>query len=262
MKTYILYHDQCFDGFGSAYAAWQKFGDAAEYLPCAYGKPLPEVPDGADVFMIDFSSDRETILKLKERTNLVILDHHIGAQETLGGLDFAHFDMSKSGAVLAWEYFHPGTEIPPLFLYIQDRDLWKNELPNTEEVHACLASYPKTFKAWNSFQCKSWDSILLEGMTLLRYRDTLIKEICAKAEVAEMDGNNCVIVNATSHWSDVGAYLLSKYPEVTFAASYYIEGNKKKWSLRSRPDFNVCAFAKTKGGGGHAQAAGFVEIIK
>lgn len=29
----IIYHAQCRDGLGSAYAAWKKFGDNASYIP-------------------------------------------------------------------------------------------------------------------------------------------------------------------------------------------------------------------------------------
>src|SRR3989338_9515798 len=42
LKTAILYHANCPDGFGGAYAAWKKFGDSAEYIPVKHGKPIPE----------------------------------------------------------------------------------------------------------------------------------------------------------------------------------------------------------------------------
>ena len=29
----VIYHAHCQDGFGSAYAAYQKFGDTATYIP-------------------------------------------------------------------------------------------------------------------------------------------------------------------------------------------------------------------------------------
>ena len=32
----VLYHADCLDGFGAAYAAWEKFGDTAEYIPVQY----------------------------------------------------------------------------------------------------------------------------------------------------------------------------------------------------------------------------------
>lgn len=42
MQTYVLYHANCPDGFGAAWAAWMALGSAdVNYLPCAYGRPLP-----------------------------------------------------------------------------------------------------------------------------------------------------------------------------------------------------------------------------
>ena len=35
----VIYHADCIDGFGAAYAAWRKFGDAARYLPMHHGDP-------------------------------------------------------------------------------------------------------------------------------------------------------------------------------------------------------------------------------
>ena len=40
----IIYHDNCADGFGAAWAAYKKFGaDGAEYLPMNYN---------ADIFLM------------------------------------------------------------------------------------------------------------------------------------------------------------------------------------------------------------------
>lgn len=38
MKPLVLYHANCADGFGAAFAAWLKLGDEAEYVACSYGK--------------------------------------------------------------------------------------------------------------------------------------------------------------------------------------------------------------------------------
>jgi hypothetical protein len=53
---YVLYHSNCYDGFGAAYAAWKKFGDeGTKYLPVSYGFPPPEMPDAKAVSIVDFS---------------------------------------------------------------------------------------------------------------------------------------------------------------------------------------------------------------
>jgi uncharacterized protein len=258
MKPIVFYHGNCYDGFGAAFSAWKKFGSNAVYHPCVYGTPIADVPQGSRVFMIDFSLPREEMLALKEKCDtLIVLDHHKTAEENLKGLDFAIFDMNKSGAMLAWEYFHPGTEVPPLIKYIQDRDLWRHELTFSAEVHAALSSYPMDFDTWDKLNVID---LIEGGKTLLRYRDVLIKMICDKSGMMEIQGYPCMVVNSTSHWSEVGNHLANKNPtEFKFGASFYVDSDgSQKWSLRSIGDFDVSSIARCYGGGGHKNAAGFV----
>ena len=65
-----------------------------------------------------------------------VLDHHATAAEDLAGLPFVTIDLDRSGAVLAWEHFHPGRPVPLLLRYVQDRDLWRWALPRSREVNA------------------------------------------------------------------------------------------------------------------------------
>src|SRR5581483_7126897 len=147
----VLYHSNCPDGFGGAWSAWLALGDTAIYCPVSHGDPPPAFPPDADVVMVDFAYGREETLALKAAVaSLTILDHHKSALEQLGDLPFAHFDMDRSGAMLGWQHWHPNEEPPPLIRYVQDRDLWRFELPNSRDVSAALASYPMEFEVWSS----------------------------------------------------------------------------------------------------------------
>jgi oligoribonuclease NrnB/cAMP/cGMP phosphodiesterase (DHH superfamily) len=75
------------------------------------------------VYILDFSYDEETLRNLYKKVEVVVLDHHKTAEKDLKDLSFAKFDMNKSGAMMAWEYFHPEKEVPLMIRYIQDRDL-------------------------------------------------------------------------------------------------------------------------------------------
>ena len=60
-------------------------------------------------------------------------------------------DNNKSGALLAWEYFHPGTDVPMLIQHIDDRDRWQFKLDGSKELHAYLASLrPWSFGDWKT----------------------------------------------------------------------------------------------------------------
>ena len=52
----VLYHADCLDGFGAAYAAWCHFGDGANYRPMHHGETW-EIADlaGHDVYVLEFS---------------------------------------------------------------------------------------------------------------------------------------------------------------------------------------------------------------
>lgn len=256
MKTFVLYHGQCADGFGGAWAAWRALGDAAEYLPLNHGDPPPELPAAASAVMVDFAYPRDVILAMKERVGaLTILDHHTTAQEALAGLDFARFDMDKSGAILAWEYWHPGAPAPDLLRYVQDRDLWRFELPNSQEVSAALASYPHDFAVWDRLEV---GELAREGTAILRFRRLAVEAICTHARLSDVGGHTVPIVNTANFQSDVGELLLRQFAEAPFAAAYHDDGRGwRRWSLRSRGDFDVSAVAQRFGGGGHKAAAGF-----
>ncbi|MGE3269668.1 MAG: DHHA1 domain-containing protein [Chloroflexota bacterium] len=256
--TAVLYHGNCPDGFGGAWSAWCAWGDAVTYHPISHGDAPPAFPADASILMVDIAYPRDVTLALKDRVReLVILDHHKSAQEDLGDLPFAHFDMNQSGAMLAWKYCHPGVEPPPLIGYVQDRDLWRFTLPHSREVTAALGSYPMTFDVWNTLNV---DALAREGVAILRFRDQTVTSIIRHARWGEIGGYRVPVVNATAHWSDVGEALLQKFPDAAFVGAYFEDAEgARRWSLRSRPGFDVSVVAKQLGGGGHPQASGFRE---
>ena len=258
MNTYILYHASCYDGFGAAWAAWRKFGDDAKYIPVHYGKPMPELPDGSDVFIVDFSYPRQELLALKARMNsLVVLDHHKTAQQDLAGLDFAIFDMDKPGAVLAWKYFHPAKPVPKLLEYVQDRDLWRWNLAQSREFSAALQSYKMDFELWENMMNKTL-SLIDEGEAILRWQQQKIDVAVNHARLIDIAGYQVPVINATQLMSEICHALCDKYPDAPFSAYYFDDkdGNRQ-WGLRSVGEFDVSAVAKLFGGGGHRNAAGF-----
>lgn len=154
-RPLVLYHASCADGFTAAWAAWRHFGDGADYLPVNHGQPPPDVA-GRRVYILDFSYRRDVLLGMAGAAfGVVVLDHHKTALAELGGLSaeannlFCVFDMGKCGARLAWEYFHPGCEVPLLVKYVEDRDLWLWAMPHSREISAAIATYPRSFAVWD-----------------------------------------------------------------------------------------------------------------
>lgn len=259
-ETYVLYHAPCHDGFGAAWAVWNALGDAATYLPVSYGQPMPDIPDGAHVAIVDFSYPRAELEALAVRAgSLIVLDHHATAQEDLVDLPFAIFDLDKSGARLAWEHWHPHEPLPELLAYVEDRDLWRFSLPNSRAVAAAMRMHPFTFQEWDRLNAEGMHRLVVAGDAILDFIETQVTMICRQVRLRDLGGHTVPVVNATAFWSEIGEHLLSNYPYAPFAASYYDRADgQRQWSLRSRPGFDVSAVARQFGGGGHRQAAGFV----
>lgn len=262
-KTFVLYHGSCADGFGAAWAAWLALGDSATYLPVYYGHPVPEqVEGGSDVLIVDFSYPREILEALRGRVrSLLVLDHHATAKADLAGLDYARFDTSKSGAVLAWEHFFPGRPVPELIRYLQDRDLWQWQLPESREVSAALRLYPMDFQVWLNL-AENIDLLRQEGRVAVRVVLQQAERTARRAVWRPVGEHLVPVVNAAHFISEIGHAMLELYPEAPFTASYFDgDDGLRHWSLRARKDFDCSAVAKQFGGGGHPQASGFEQRI-
>jgi uncharacterized protein len=264
--TTVLYHANCKDGFGAAWAAYQHFGESAQYIPVNYGDPIPSLDDGDNVYIVDFSYPKDILVPLSERCNLKVIDHHKTAFEALTGLNFATFDMDRSGAVLTYKHFFPDRTPPDLLFYIQDRDLWLWNLPYSREFSASLNSWPMTFKGWDdiaeSIQYKEhFDDFIAEGRAILRHIDSVVENKTKQAKIKEWFGfHNVATMNLTEYISETCHNIL-QVTEASFVATYFDIESKRIWSLRSRGDVDVSAIARQFGGGGHKAAAGFTEAL-
>lgn len=249
--TVVLYHADCLDGFGAAWALWKKYPDA-RYLPVEHGLSPPSGLNNDHVVMVDFSYSREVIERLAESTaSLRILDHHVTAQASLAGLPYAYFDMKKSGAVLAWEWAHP-EPVPWLLQYIQDKDLWEWRLPKSREINAALDSYPFDFQVWDGL---TQDTLEIEGRAILRREDVLITKIVKESVLVEFEGETVPAVYSPVMTSQIGERLSRGYP---FCIIWHQRDGRRYFSLRSKPGtVDVSAIAARHGGGGHVNAAGF-----
>jgi uncharacterized protein len=255
----VLYHANCTDGFGSAFSAWKLLGNRAEYYPCSHGDKPPNVK-GKNVVILDFSfSNKVTKRLIKEANNLLVIDHHKSAMVELHDISNTIFDMSKSGATMSWEFFHPGKEPPKFIQYITDRDLWKWELPYSKEFSAAFDMVPFEFEEFEKFEDDSvFDDAVKRGSFILAYSKTVVKKVCEKAVSRKYKDMDVLVVNS-SHWmSEIGAKLS---PDCDFALIWYYDHNDQhtRVSLRSFHDhIDVSEISKAFKGGGHRKAAGFI----
>ena len=76
--TMCIYHGNCADGFGAAWAV-RKAIPEADFFPGTYQEPPPDVTDKR-VVMVDFSYKRPVLLEMASQAeSILILDHHKSA---------------------------------------------------------------------------------------------------------------------------------------------------------------------------------------
>tara|TARA_B100000700_G_scaffold314754_1_gene401781 strand:- start:225 stop:1118 length:894 start_codon:yes stop_codon:yes gene_type:complete len=283
MKKLCIYHGNCADGFGAAWAVRHALGDDVEFYPGHYGHEAPDVT-GRDVILVDFSYKLDVLQDLSFKANsILILDHHKSAQEDLKGLEpvkeklgykgffdelgtwcasqnkpliGALFDMDRSGAMIAWDFFHD-EPAPKLIQHIQDRDLWRFELPGTKEIQACVFSYPYDFELWDQLMTRETWALEEEGSAILRKHmkdvNELIKVAAHRTTIA---GYDVPVMNAPYFYSSEAGNIMSEGEP--FAACYYETAKGRVYSLRSKETgVDVSVIASLFGGGGHKNAAGF-----
>lgn len=261
-KTLLLYHANCPDGFGAAWAFWRKYGDSIKYIPVSHGKEPPDV-SGCKVFMVDFCYKREVLLKMnKSAKSIVVIDHHKSSMEDCGDIHFCNFDMNHSGAFLAWKYLFGEDSVPLLIRYIQDRDLWQWKLDSSEEILSAVDSFDRTFYTWdiinddlNKIGSDGWDKLFLMGQAILRYKNNLIHSMMKNAHTLNILGKDVPSINIPFFQSEIASKLSE---DVDYATAYYFDGSGYKFSLRSK-DYgeDVSLVAAKFGGGGHKNASGF-----
>ncbi len=265
----VIYHGRrCPDGFGAALAAWLYYGGKAQFLALDHGEvqTLADLPalDGRAVYILDFSFSEGILHGIEERAaKLVMLDHHKSAAEKLTGFacrcGVVHFDMNKSGARLAWEFFHPEQTIPALLKYIEDRDIWKWEFPESAGFLSALDMEPQDFARWSEiagYNPAQLDTFMARGAAMDEKYRKLAADIAEGAQPLVFNGIEGLMVNAPGMFHSLVGDLLSARTG-TFALMWSASTGGVKVGLRAQRNFDCIALAESMGGGGHAQACGF-----
>jgi oligoribonuclease NrnB/cAMP/cGMP phosphodiesterase (DHH superfamily) len=266
-KIIVIYHGDCPDGFGGAYAAWKKFGARAAYLPAMDRFALPCPLKNKEVYLIDYTYQEDLIKKLlSDNKRVTAIDHHITAECAAKLTQNYSFALDHSGAVLAWNYFHPGKKVPMMLRYVEDRDLWRWKLPASKAVLAYFDLAARSFVAWDKAvkefeQTKQRKMYKEKGELLLRYEKILLDETLPSAELVRFAGHTVFAVNAPHRLtSEIGNILAKKTN--SFAIVWREMTGTVKVSLRSASAVDVAKIAKKFGGGGHKRAAAFSFSVR
>lgn len=274
MRTYVLFHADCYDGFGAAYAASKVLRDV-EYIPVRYGDPVPDLEAGSKVYLLDFCPKAHELLDLwRQSTSVTVLDHHKSAisvldmvanaireecgkpayhymQDTGRSMHWnrsphcpctfhAKLTTSQSAAVIASHHFAPNQTSPLLLRYVQDADLWRWKLPESRAVNAYIRTHPMEFEIWERLeeQLRTSDGInraATVGSAVVRHVQGIVELACRFHQVQAFGEHVVPWVNSPVYRSEIGERLLEMHPNAPFAIIHYQDaGGDVNFSLRSR----------------------------
>lgn len=295
MTNIVLFHKACSDGYCAFVIAKN-----AEQAPTLYYPLVPHRLEHqlARVFQdvtdqgLELSSIRSFDLAFTPAaldmctsrcSDVLIFDHHKSTLDNFAQRKSSKliFDNDKSGARLAWDYYHPDEPAPLLVAYIEARDLWQfNRVANSRAVTDVLYAMlePHGLEGDN---LTHWTSLLSYGeaefQPILDMAPTLqqVKQLQVNSALSKGSAHRWAIggqdlrvfiVNSDTHISDLGNSALEKLDDDgqrkhDLALIWYWNERKRTFhvSLRSCPASPADAqqIAARFGGGGHRNAAGF-----
>ena len=150
--------------------------------------------------------------------------------------------------------------MPDLVKYVEDRDIWVWQYPESAGFLAALDMEPFDFARWQAI-------VNFDGTQLAAYiergramDEKFSKLALAMSEVAQpltFNGVPGLMANVPSAFHSLVGDILCK-KSGTFALLWTVDKTGVvKCGLRSRSGFSCIALAESMHGGGHAQACGF-----
>lgn len=293
-KIYVLGHADS-DGRYAMWCAYNHFRNKGMEQNLVlhevqYGNPLPldlqQLTKQDSVYIVDFSYKANELTELAASVGtLVVLDHHKSAQAELDGLQeklqgickaHIHFDMGKSGALLAWEYFNPGIDAPYICKLVNDRDMWVFEYGDETRSLECFIrsfGYPSDMAWWDKMQGMDSTSdedspyfieAMQKGFVCLEYERAVIAKFARNPRnwsivTVEFKGKKLrgIVYEGMGILHSELAEQFYTTTDIDFTMEWRRKEHEKIiYSLRS-PKIDVSELAKAYGGGGHKAAAGF-----
>lgn len=284
-----IYHNKDLDGYCSGAIVKKRYPEA-KLIGYDYGKPFPwdKIPEGSPVIMIDVSLPMADMARLSGHTGgqFTWIDHHATAiteyeEEALRDPHLRNIDtvleVGRAACEIGWEYLFPDDKIPFAVLLLGVYDTWRKDgglhldwdnvvLPFQFGMRQTCNS-PETFP---DFMFIKWGAaygislsgkeheIVEKGKAILEYQASINQTNCRNASFEiEFDGLRAICLNGGGFNSDV---FKSVYDPEKHDVMMPFQFNGKFWVVSlytTKTDVDCGAIAKSHGGGGHKQAAGF-----
>ncbi|XP_013630162.1 PREDICTED: uncharacterized protein LOC106336003 [Brassica oleracea var. oleracea] len=234
-KVAVLYHYPCHDGVFAALAAHLYFSANSipslffpntVYSPITISKlPLQDI---SHLYLLDFTGPPGFVQQVSPKVNnVVILDHHKTAIESLGDVSSTCknvtkvLDIGRSGATIAFDYFTQKLKeesrgncremdefkrMRRVFEYIEDADIWKWNLPESKAFNSGIIdlgieyNFNQNSSLFQQLLSLDHDTVINRGRESLSRKHKLIQEALEQSYEIVLGGGaeefgRCLAVN-------------------------------------------------------------------
>jgi len=251
-----------------------KFPDV-ELIGWDYGQPIPDLAF-KEVILVDVTLP--TMSMVDNANRITWIDHHISAIKQMAELDpLPFFDGMRNdkfaACELTWKFFFPDQEMPEIVRLLGRYDCFGHKgTPEEQTVlqfqygaRAAISNPDDAYKKLSAIvncpdppQTTIIHTILDNGRAIYKYLCTEAQQTYSKRFTSLFDGHTFACVNQ------------ERFNPINFGIDYHKDGydgfacfwyNKGKWSFSLYNDNGLvdCSeICKSRGGGGHKGASGFV----
>ncbi|XP_018492220.1 uncharacterized protein LOC108862558 [Raphanus sativus] len=234
-KMAVLYHYPCHDGVFAALAAHLYFSAnsiPSIFFPNTVYSPITmsQLPlqDISHLYLLDFTGPPGFVQRVSPNVdNVVILDHHKTAIESLGDVSSTCknvtkvLDVGRSGATIAFDYFtrklmeesrgncremNDFRRMRRVYEYIEDADIWKWELPESKAFNSGIVDLGIEYdlnqneSLFQQLLSLDHESVIKRGKESLSRKHKLIQEALEQSYEIVLGGDEefgrCLAVNA------------------------------------------------------------------
>jgi len=233
-----------------------------EFIPI----PWEEVETAAKIVIVDFSFPLEDMRRMMNSAELIWIDHHITAIESLKQLsDLPGLrSLDEAGCVLTWRHFFPDQKTPDAVRYVGDRDVWRFAYEHTAAFGEGLRQEntdPTNDPLWEALLEDDDELVrrLIEhGDILHRARLKKVKRLAKREGFPVMfEGHKTLAINYPGS-GELGHSICQNDNTVAYCyVDRYHNGRLITKVALFSETIDVSKIATKFGGGGHPGAAGF-----
>lgn len=279
---HIIYHDDM-DGWISADILMTYLSGEVILHECSYQRnnfSFKNIKNNDTVYILDYSFPPQKMKLLKQKTDLIWIDHHKSAIEL--SQEYGYSDVKgirkngKCGAQLTYEYCYGSKVVSNKFVkYVGQFDTYRNS-EDRQFFHETILPFFYGFELNKEyfnpnnhyindiyeFNNDLIESLIKQGKVVYKYNKVRFEEICNKKSFIR-DAFGCRILCLNTNEKGTMVFQIPEYFDETkhdMMCIYNYDGGKWNYGFyapKSKTFVDCSKIAMKYGGGGHKGSSGF-----